>query len=97
MTATGTSVTLSSVLVRSDEALHQEVGGESVLLDLASEQYFGLDPVGSRIWNLIDGKASLDDIHGTLCAEYDAEPDRIRSDLLALARTLRDAGLVSAL
>ena len=37
----------------SEDVLFQEVGGETVLLDLASEQYFGLDAVGTRIWQLL--------------------------------------------
>jgi hypothetical protein len=89
-------VTLAQILIRSDDVLVQEVGGEAVLLDLASEKYFGLDPVGSRIWSLIDGEVSLDAIHQKLCAEYDAEPERIRNDLIVLAKTLLDEGLVKA-
>ena len=94
MTASAASVTPTSVLVRSDEVLHQELGGETVLLDLASEQYFGLDAVGSRIWELLDGSAGLDAVHARLCAEFDAEAPRIAEDLLALAQSLLDAGLV---
>lgn len=72
----------------------QEVGGETVLLDLASEQYFGLDPVGTRIWELLADAPPLEQVHDMLCAEFEAEPDRIRHDLLALVQQLRDAGLV---
>ena len=96
MTASVVSVTPASVLSRSDEVLHQEVGGEAVLLDLASEQYFGLDAVGTRIWTLLDGSTSLEAVHAALCGEFDAAPDRIQSDLLVLAQSLLDAGLVKA-
>jgi len=94
MTASLPAVTFDSLLRHSDDVLFQEVGGEAVLLDLASEQYFGLDQVGTRIWELIDGKARLGDIRQTLCAEYEAESERIGKDLLALAQSLADAGLV---
>ena len=70
------------------------MGGEAVLLDMASEQYFGLDPVGTRIWNLLDGETGLASIHATLREEYDADPTRIGDDLLALAESLEQAGLV---
>lgn len=96
MTASPASVTLHSVLRRSDEVLFQDVGGEAVLLDLGSEQYFGLDPVGTRIWELLDGNATLEAVHRTLCEEYDAPPERIRADLLVLAASLLDAGLAQA-
>lgn len=96
MTAHPAAVTFDSVLTPSDQVLFQEVGGEAVLLDLASEQYFGLDPVGTRIWALLDGKAPLGAVHAQLCSEYDAVPARIGDDLLALASRLLDAGLVAA-
>lgn len=94
MTARPADVTLDTILIRSEEVLYQEVGGEGVLLDLASEQYFGLDPVGTRIWNLLDGDTCLDRIHAALADEYAADPARIGEDLLALARSLAEAGLV---
>ena len=87
-------ITLAQRATRSDDALFQEVGGEAVLLDLASERYFGLDPVGTRIWTLLADDDRLQSICDTLCAEYDAEPARIRDDLLALVTQLAEAGLV---
>lgn len=94
MTAPAAEVAPRTILMRSDEVLFQEVGGEAVLLDLASEQYFGLDPVGTRIWHLLDGQTRLEQVHAALCVEYDADPQRIGDDLLVLARALAEAGLV---
>ena len=94
MTARPADVTLDTILTRSSEVLFQEVGGEAVLLDLASEQYFGLNPVGTRIWDLLDGQSPLGAIQDVLCAEYDVDPTLIGKDLLALADALTRAGLV---
>lgn len=94
MTATHPTVTLDQRIRRSDEVLAQEVGGESVLLDLASERYFGLDPVGTRIWELLADAPPLGQVHETLCAEFDAGAEQIREDLLALVHQLLEAGLV---
>lgn len=88
-------VTLAQRAIRSDEALFQEVSGEAVLLDLASERYFGLDPVGTRIWSLLGEDDRLQSVCNALCAEYEAAPERIAEDLLALTRQLADAGLVT--
>ena len=96
MTAPPADVTFDTVLTHSPEVMFQEVGGEAVLLDLASEQYFGLDPVGARIWTLLDGQRNLGDVLAVLHAEYDAEADAVRTDLLSLAQSLLDAGLVAA-
>ena len=94
MSSTLEAATLSHRAIRSDDALFQDVGGEAVLLDLASERYFGLDPVGTRIWSLLGDDDRLQWVHEQLCAEYEAESDRIASDLLALVDQLAEAGLV---
>ncbi len=94
MTSSPVPVTLASVLQRADDVLYQEVGGEAVLLDLASEQYFGLDPIGTRIWLLLEGNADLARIQSVLADTYDAAPQRIGEELLSLAQALADAGLV---
>jgi len=96
MTSAAAAVTPDSVLRRSDNVLFQEVGGEAVLLDLGSEQYFGLDPVGTRIWDLIDGTNTIGAVHRRLCEEYDAPSTTVESDLLSLVRQLLDAGLLQA-
>lgn len=94
MNASPGPATLSRRARRSEDVLIQEVGGEAVLLDLASERYFGLDPVGTRIWELLADAPTLADVHATLCTQYDAESARISADLLALANQLADAGLI---
>lgn len=93
MTCAPTSLTLQSVLTPSDAVMFQRVGEEAVLLDLASEQYFGLNPVGARVWELLDGQTALLRVQEILCSEYDGASARIGEDLLALARSLLEAGL----
>ena len=94
MTASPALVTLANKATPLDDVLVQEVGGESVLLDLESERYFGLDPVGTRIWALLGEHDNLQAVADRLYAEFDAEPERIQSDLLTLVGELADAGLV---
>lgn len=91
------AATLAHHVTRSDDALFQDIAGEAVLLDLASERYFGLDPVGTRIWVLLGehDAAPLQVVRDALCAEYDADSDRITQDLLVLVDQLADAGLVT--
>lgn len=88
------NMTLALRAQRSDDALFQEIGGEAVLLDLASERYFSLDPIGTRIWMLLDEDEHLQQVCDRLCTEYEADPARIANDLLALMGQLAEAGLV---
>lgn len=96
MSAEKPPITLASAIIQSTDVLAQEVGGEAVLLDMTSEQYFGLNPVGARIWALLPECPTLGDVHARLCSEYDADPAQIESDLLTLAQSLLAAGLAKA-
>jgi hypothetical protein len=78
----------------SDDVLCQAVGDEAVLLNLASERYFGLDPVGTRIWTLLSQDPRLKQVFDALCAEYEVEPARLEADLLDLIGQLAEAKLV---
>ena len=86
--------TLSQQANATDDVLFQEVGGESVLLNLESESYFGLDAVGTRVWMLLKEDSRLQHAYDTLLAEYEVDPKLLEADLLALVGKLADAGLV---
>jgi hypothetical protein len=86
----------SRVAIRSD-VLARTVGDETVILDLASGSYFGLNPVGSRIWKLIgatQGGCALDDVRDAMLALYDVAPDALERDLVDLAEALRAQKLI---
>ena len=80
----------------SDDVIAREVAGEMVLLDLASGLYFGLDPVGSRIWDrLSEGPCSLAEVCDLVEAEFDAPRDQIERDIVALAAEFTEKNLIN--
>jgi Coenzyme PQQ synthesis protein D (PqqD) len=88
-------VTLDSRVRINEEVLFQEVQGEAVLLNLKSGVYFGLDPVGMRIWQLFAEHKLLADVEQVIVAEYDVTEERCSADLLMLVEDLERQGLVS--
>jgi len=88
-------VALDSVVAVSEDAVFRELDGQSVLLNLATGMYFGLDAVGTHVWQLAAENGSLRWIGQRLAEEYDADPAAIERDLLALADTLVAKGLWS--
>jgi len=92
---TAHTMTLASRVRVSPEVLLQEIGGESVLLDTASENYFGLNSVGTHIWRLLDGGTDLRTVCDTVLAEYDVPTEQLEHDVIALVGQLADAGLVT--
>jgi hypothetical protein len=79
----------------SPEALFQELGGEAVILDLASSTYFGLDTVGSRLWSLLESDADVDAACRVLLDEFDVTLPQLETDVAALLQQLAAAGLVA--
>ena len=65
----------------SSSALYREVHGEAILLHLDSGEYFGLDAVGTRIWQLIVERGDLDDVRAAMLAEFDVDPVTLQNDL----------------
>ena len=77
-----------------DAVLHQQIDADIVLLHLTTEQYYGLDEVGSRIWQLLKQHGSVDPIVAALVEEYDVNEEVLRSDVERLLSELVDAGLI---
>ena len=85
----------TQTVIVSDDALSQEVGGEMVILDLRSEQYFGLDEVGARIWQLMQENGELQQVFDRMLDEFDVQADSLETDMMALLGELERTGLVS--
>lgn len=77
------------------DTMVQELAGEAVLLNLASERYFGLDAVGTRMWQALTTADNVQAAHDVLLSEYDVASDVLRQDLLDLVQQLVEHGLVS--
>ncbi|HKO96943.1 MAG TPA: PqqD family protein [Pyrinomonadaceae bacterium] len=77
-----------------DEVLISGLQGESVILNLNSERYFGLDEVGTRFLTLLSEADSIQAAYDALLEEYEVEPEVLRRDLTALLDELVEQGLV---
>jgi len=81
-------------VVVAKEQVSCDLGGEAAILNLKSAVYYGLDPVGARIWNLIQEPKRIKEIYEILLKEYNVEPGRCERDLLALLEKLVEEGLI---
>ena len=68
--------------------------GDSVLLNMENERYFGLDEMGTRLWAALTTSPTIDDAIQFLLAEYDVDEVQLRSDLEQFLADLVDRGLV---
>ena len=82
-----------AIMVRNDGLLTTEVDGELVAMSIEQGACFGLNGVGTRIWELLAEPRSIDDLCAQLCGEFDVDPAVCRSDVVALLNQLRAEGL----
>ena len=86
-------ISLSDSMVIRDEVVFRELGGEAVLLNLKTGAYFGLDPVGTRVWQLLVERGSVAHVMEVMLGEYDVDRERLERDLLELCDELCATGL----
>ena len=81
--------------VAAPDQVSSDLDGDAVILNLNSGVYFGLNPVGARVWELLQEPRTVDEICGTVRQEFEVELDRCRRDLINLLEQMRNEGLVT--
>ena len=76
------------------DVLVSEIGGESVFLNLSGGSYFGLDEVGTRMWDALTHTDSLQAAYEILLGECDVDPEPLKNDLQDLVERLVKHGLL---
>ena len=90
-----TPLSVSSLVRWSDDQLAATVDQEIVILSVERGSYYGLDDIGSEIWQQLANPVRVDALCATLAAKYDADRSIIERDVLGLLEKLVAEGLVS--
>lgn len=88
------TISFSDRVTVPDDVLISHLQEESVILNLDSERYYGLDDVGTRFLSVLTTSESIEAAYDRLRHEYDVDPQVLRADLLALIEKLIDQGLL---
>ncbi|HEY0733678.1 MAG TPA: lasso peptide biosynthesis PqqD family chaperone [Herpetosiphonaceae bacterium] len=87
-------ISKSAVVVATKEQVSSDLEGEAVILNLKNGMYYGLDAIGSRIWELLQQPQSVAALRDAIMAEYDVDAERCERDLLALLSNLAEVQLI---
>ena len=87
-------VSIDAQVTIPDTVLFHDLGGEAVLLNLTTGTYFGLDPIGTRMWHLLTERRSLKAICETVLEEYGVDRQQLARDLLRFVQALTAQGLL---
>jgi hypothetical protein len=92
--SSSSSISKNSIVVASPDQVSSDLSGESVILNLKSGTYFGLNEVGSSIWQFIQEPKTVSDVCESILAEYDVDAQTCETEVQALLVDLLAAQLV---
>lgn len=87
-------IELSRLMVRGGDLLSAPIDKEIVILNIAKNNYVGLDEIGLRIWELLEKPIRVDELCSQLSREFDATPEQIIADVIPFLAELEREGLV---
>lgn len=83
-----------TLVVAARDQVSCDLAGEAAILRLSTGIYYSLDPVGARIWTLLQRPVTTAAIRDTILREYDVTIERCERDLIDLLDHLADEGLI---
>ena len=81
-------------LAAPEHVMFRELDGEAVLLNLQNEMYYGLDEVGTRMWQLLTTSSSVQAAMDTMLEEFDVTPETLEQDVTKMIKELQEQGLL---
>jgi hypothetical protein len=91
------NITLTSQIVRNKDLMSAPMDNEIVVLNMAGNNYIGLDEIGRRIWELVGDPCRVDEVCRRLSQEYEATPEQIAADVLPFLEELAAEGMIRVL
>jgi len=88
------SINLNSIIKRNPELVSSDIDGEKVMMSIESGEYFGLDPVGGRIWELIENPIQVNILIEKLLDEFEVEKELCEADTLDFLNQLLEKNLI---
>ncbi len=87
-------ITPDTYIKRNNEVFASTIDDEVVMMNIQSGKYYGMDSVGSRIWELISEKIQVQQVIDQLLEEYDVSEEQCRSDVLEFLQELNQNKLL---
>jgi hypothetical protein len=87
-------LSLHSTVMVTSEQVSCPLGDESAILNIKNSVYYGVNPVGANVWNLLKEAKTVSEIRDAILDEYDVDQVRCEKDLFALLEEMRSEGLI---
>ena len=90
-------ITPETYIKRNNEVFASQIDDEVVMMNIQSGKYYGIDTIGSRIWDLINEKIQVQQVIDQLLEEYDVSEEQCKNDVLEFLDELNGNKLVEVL
>ena len=91
---TKNNISAESIVIQIEDIVASDIDDEKVMMSVEKGQYYSLDPVGSRIWELLDKPVKVTDLIDALLLKYDVDRETCERDVLAFLEELREDGIL---
>jgi len=88
------AISIRSIVVATKNQVSCALGDESAILNMQNSVYYGMNSVGTRVWNLLKQPRSIREIRDALLEEYEVGEEECERDLLELLEQMRKEGLI---
>ncbi|NOZ05053.1 MAG: lasso peptide biosynthesis PqqD family chaperone [Chloroflexi bacterium] len=92
-----TTITRDTTIVRSDDFLASTVDNELVMISLEQGNYYALDDIGSRVWELLAAPITVADLCAQLQPQFAVTPEQCEADVLGFLADLQEEGMVQVI
>ncbi|MDQ8164999.1 MAG: PqqD family protein [Gemmatimonadota bacterium] len=90
-----TTLSAASRVVATPDHVATTLSGDAIILGMTDGVYYGLNPVGTRIWELVRDPTTLGEVATTIAREFDVSMEQALADLLVLAGELESRHLLN--
>ncbi|MCM2314514.1 MAG: PqqD family protein [Thermoanaerobaculia bacterium] len=88
------AITLDSVVRASDDQMSARLGDDTVILELQTGTYYGLEGVALQIWSLIQGPKRVAELRDQIVESYDVSSERCERDLIRILGEMLEQKLI---
>jgi trimethylamine:corrinoid methyltransferase-like protein len=88
---------VNAKFVQNSEIVFSQMDDEIVMMDLEKGEYYGISPVGSRIWELVETPRTMPDICTTLCKEYDVSHEKCTKEVLDFIIEMTEKNIITTI
>ena len=87
-------ISTQSMVNRIEDIVASDIDGETVMMSVEKGKYYGLDFIGSRVWELIEKPIRVSELIDALLLKYDIDRETCERDVLAFLEELQKDGIL---